>query len=197
MPSGDFPAGIGPETTRGTTDSLYGPKPPKILWTVHPMDAYGVVVPGAINSGYMSRIRWPETGTIDRIAIFCIATGAGNIDLGVYDTTATTRNRLVNSGSVALVANSWVAGTVSLPVKGGDFADLAFGVDNATASVACVAAKHAAMSVLPSGWYPVPLGGSPRLNGYVSTGFFTLPLTIAEASMANDLNYPLIMARYT
>lgn len=165
---------------------------------LHPSAAYTTTVPGTINRGYMTRVTFPETGTIIRLMCFCMATGSGNIDYAIYDTTATTRNRIgASSGAVALVATSWVEGTVSIPVYAGMVADLAFGVSSATSSVAGCGYQTVKMSQLPTGWSPAPGGGLERVSSFVNTTFGpSLPATIAEANMVNDTNYPLIGYRY-
>lgn len=159
-------------------------------------EAYTTVAPGAINSGYMSRCMWPDSGVIDRLMMYCNLSGAGNFDMGIYDTTPVTRNRLVSSGSTALVASSWNQVTVSLNVNAGDMFEFAFGVDNIVSTFAFAASNTAPMTVLPTGWMPITSGGEPRLNGYKAAGMFPLPATVTYATVTNDLNFPLILARY-
>ena len=184
--------------SRALADSLYNPRVgPKIYFTSPIHDCYSVVPPGA-GAGYMERIMIPETGTITRMMCF-ITTSAGNVDLGIYDTSATTRNRLASTGNVACATvNTWHDQplTSPLPVRGGDSVDLAISASS-TAAFAAKASNRPEMGSLPAGRMPVPLGGAPKVQAYVASGFNVLPATIAEASMGTDGNFPLIAVVYS
>lgn len=180
----------GGDLTRSLADSLYAPHMPKTIWTVDPRNCSQ-----QSSSSFFSRVVWPMTGTIDRLAIFCTATSATNAEMGVYDTSATTRNRLATTGAVALTASTYAVGTISLAVVGGDSVDLGYAMSNGSGSAAGASYNNGSMPLLPSGFMPVSLGGAPRLSYFVS-GLTSLSSTILESNMSLDTFNPLVIARY-
>lgn len=187
------PSGGGSGLARATADTLYKERFEKTVWTFDPRNAAQ-----QSNAAFFSRIRWPETGTVDRLAVFCTTVGtAATVEIGVYDTTATTRNRVTPSGGgVAVSAAAYITRTISLSVTGGDYVDLGYASNDGSASFAGASYNSGSMPLLPSGWLAVPLGGSPRLSYFVS-GLTALGATISEASMSLDAFNPLILARYS
>lgn len=136
---------------RSALDARYEPRFPKIAWTIPPQLAYTVSTIGT-NGAIGGRVVWPETGIINALGVF-VRVQSGNLDIGVYDTSATTRNRLVSTGSTAVAAaNTYQTIAVNLPVTAGVSADLMLGCDNGTASFATNTPIDNAQMVLPSGW---------------------------------------------
>jgi hypothetical protein len=164
----------------------------KTAGTMHPNQA---TQQSAAN--FFARIIWPYTGTIDRLMVFCTAIGTSTtIELGVYDTSATTRNRLTVVTGVSLVTTSYVAGTVSLAVIAGDSADLGYATNNGNASFAGNTMNTSGnMARLPAGWMPVSGGGQERMSYFLS-GITSLATTFLESNMSLDVFCPLILARY-
>ena len=184
--------------TRSQADALYDAKQcPKTVQNMKISEAYTSVAPGAVNSGYLVRGIWPESGSVDRVMVFCnVQGGAANVELGLYDTTPVTRNRL-RSGSTTCLASSWREVVFApLTVAAGDFFEWALGVDSVLPSFASSYSVRHEMCTLPTGWMPIPSGGEPRLSAFKSSGMFPLPATISYASLSIDGNVPLMMARY-
>jgi hypothetical protein len=167
----------------------------KIVSTIPPVAANGFnAIPA--NGAIGGRILWPETGTINALAVF-IGTTSGNIDIGVYDTNGASRTRLASFGTVAAGgANAYQSVVVSLPVVKGNAADLMLAADNATVTFAMQGAANAAQLILPAGWLPVAGAATPNIAPALNGAAFPLPNPITEASFAANVRIPLILARY-
>lgn len=142
-----------------------------------------------------ARIVIPKTGTLHDISIF-LTTAAGNIDVGLYDTAATTRNRVYHSGAAAApAASAWrVVADPALSVTAGDQYDLAMGISATTCGILRFPGQQNAQTSLPSGFDPVSGGGVPLLV-WSTTGASTLPATLSEASLSAHPSVLGIMAR--
>lgn len=169
---------------------------PKILVTQPPQVCSVPAAPGA-GQGWTVRVPIPLTGTIIGLAVF-LTTSAGNIDIGIYDTSAGTRNRLASIGATAAgTVNQYQAGTISLPVTAGDDVDFAASASS-TAAFASAPMDRSEMGQMPAGWMTVPLGGKNAIQTKVISGFNPLPLTLAESAMlaGNQNSIVCIMALY-
>ena len=163
-----------------------------------PLAPSDMVTPGT-NTLY--GVRWvaPATGTLAGIATY-FDTSSGNYEVGVYDTTATTRNRLYTSGNVAFgIGGQWVElATPNLAVTRGDHLDLCIRVDNAIVRIAYLeyaAGIGAAFGgPLPAGYLTSPLGGKP-VYSWNATAIAAIPATIAEASLNPYFRVPVLLTR--
>lgn len=128
------------------------------------------------------RVVIPKTGTLNNLSVF-IVTSAGNLDAGVYDTSATTRNRLYHTGSIASPGTGWRnLGNPGLSVTVNDEYDFAIVGSSASLQLARqVTGLATSMYTLPSGFLS-GLGGTPFL-GWDFSAAIPLPATLAEASM--------------
>lgn len=171
-------------TISGTTPaSGYGTQFDGIVQPIGVFNVLGLnsFTPGA-NLVWGSRVVIPKTGTLNNLSVW-VSTSAGNIDVGVYDTAATTRNLLYHTGSIASPGTGWRnVGNPGLSVTVNDVYD--FAVVGSSASLALGRATGAATttSTLPSGFL-TGSGGTPWLGWDFNAGAATLPNTIAEASM--------------
>ena len=149
------------------------------------------------NDARGTRVIARKSGRIRDLTIF-VGTSSGNIDLGIYDTVATTRTKLYSSGSTACgTGNAWqtVTADTGVDVKAGDHLDLALACDNATATFGRAAAfANAAVVDLPSNYWTAPNGGANFMN-WVKATAFALPSTIAESGFTTATTFPFIMAR--
>jgi hypothetical protein len=148
------------------------------------------------NDARGQRVICRKTGVLTDLAVF-VGTSSGNVDIGVYDDTATTRNKLYSSGSVACgTANTWQLFTgITLAVVAGRHYDLALACDNATATFGRAASfTQAAAPNLPTNFWPAPNGGVNKLH-WVKATAFPLPSTIAESAFTTATGYPFIMGR--
>jgi hypothetical protein len=182
-----------------TTSSLgaqyaYTPQPPALITTVDPKLATGVAAMSSANQARGARVIVPRTGTLHDIAIW-IGTASGNIDLAVYDTTATTRNRLWSSGSVACpTAAVWaIVGDPAISVTAGQQLDFVLAIDNTTATFARVGAGGNWID-LPTAFHVADGGGKPTLSWVRGTSF-PLATTLAESGLGVGTTIPLIIAR--
>lgn len=142
-----------------------------------------------------TRIVIPKTGTLHDLSIF-LTTAAGNIDVGIYDTSATTRNRVYHSGAgAAPAANAWrVVADPALSVTAGDQYDLAIGISATTCALLRHSSQQNPQMSLPSGFDPVSGGGLPLIS-WSTTGASTLPATLSEASLQAQVSVCAMMAR--
>lgn len=171
---------------------------PKVVFTIDPNDIPTQRATVA-NEAYGYRVALPETGTITHMAAYITTAGAGNFDIGIYDTTVTTRNRLRSTGAVAVGGTGWraVVLTSSLNVLAGDQVDFAVSFSLNTATLGAGGATSANVLNLPSGWMPVPLGGTPKLGWRAATSH-PLPTTITEANLLDDSGWTVaIAAKYS
>ena len=179
----------------GTVGRLAAPQMPGL---VAPYDPRMVSAGNTFtaNQGRGVRVVVPRTGTLTDLSVY-IVTSSGNIDVAVYDTTGTTRNRLWSSGSVACpAANAWTAvGNPGLSVTIGQQLDLTISVDNITASIGrCYGNSAAASADLPASFWTAD-DGAFNLLSWQAAAVFPLPATLAEASMAVSAVYPCLIAR--
>ncbi len=146
------------------------------------------------------RVIIPYSGTLRN---FYIAPGLqnGNVEGVILDDTATTRNRLWTSGSVACPAISvWTSiGDPNLSVVAGQHVDLMLGSDSATATFYRYNMMPLnAFSFLPSGVLVAPGGAAGNMSWQVVRADFTgFPSTFAEASMVAQAGIPMILVRLT
>lgn len=153
-----------------------------------------LVVLGA-NTAYGCRVIIPKTGVLHDLAAY-VGVSSGNVDIGVYDTTLTTRNKLYSSGSIACpAANGWrIFADPALYVTAGQHLDLVLVPDNATASFLRFATGAANAWWLPTGFLTSPLGGIPKWH-WSKVTTFPLPATLAESALAQDQTFIQIIAR--
>lgn len=156
--------------------------------------------PGALNAAghcYGSRCIVPKSGTLHDLAIV-VGTASGNIEVGVLDTTATTRNRLYTTGTIACpTGTGWhIVGDPALSVTAGDHLDLYMSVDNVTATFS----RHSSLgttgeATLPANFLVSPLGGSPIIMWDFTGG--SIGTTTAETNLTNfgGTVAPIIIAR--
>lgn len=169
--------------------SLVGP-----LQTLIGANSLSAVGPGTSNM-WGSRVLIPYTGTLHDLSVF-IGTSSGNIDIGILDTTATTRNRLYHSGSTASPGTGWrIIGDPALSVTAGDMVDFCITCDNNTITIGFVGINAAAAQTLPTNFILSPLGGAPKMS-WLATSNATVPATIAESSLAvANTSIPMLIAR--
>jgi hypothetical protein len=141
------------------------------------------------------RIVIPLSGTLHDIAVYCV-TASGNLDVGLFDTAATTRNRVYHSGAIAMpAAGAWrIIADPNLSVTAGDQYDLTVGISSTTATFLRYNASANAQMQLPAGFDPVSGGGTPLL-AWIVTGASVIPSTVAEASLTANLNLIGVIAR--
>lgn len=136
----------------------------------------------------------PKTGTLSSIAVL-IHTSAGNIDVGVYDDTATTRNRLYSSGSTASPGTGWrTIGTPALAVTAGQSIDLVVVGDNA--GLRLFRSVYAGTVTLPTGFFPVS-GGAAPIMGWTKAAGFPIAATQTEAGMTSSGQFLGLIAQIT
>lgn len=145
------------------------------------------------NSAFLCRVVIPVTGTLHDLAV-CITANSGTIDIGIYDTAATTRNRLYHSGGVAVSGNGWhTVADPAMAVTAGDNYDFAVLASAGTLNLARASAVVTQQyGPLPANFLP-GAGGSPLLGWTVATGVTALPSTLTEA--ASGQFPPIIIAR--
>src|SRR5207248_5975874 len=104
---------------------------PNLASSSDPRLVAGAVAPGA-NNALGARTVIPSSGVLHDLAVY-VNVQSGNLDVGVYDT-ASPRNRLYHSGSVACpAAGAWqIVGDPALSVVAGQQYDFLCGVDNGT-----------------------------------------------------------------
>ena len=134
------------------------------------------------------KYRWPKTGSVTGLAVYVIAGAAGNVTLGIYDTSATNLNLLATSASAAVGANNtWQNAdmTVALPVVAGTDAYLVVHGDNASATYGRTAAlaSNVSQGPLPAGYMTGADGLLMRSWDFNRASYSApLPNTIATAS---------------
>lgn len=151
-----------------------------------------------LNTIYGFRVVVPATGTLAGLACN-ITASSGNYDIGVYDTSATTRNRLYSKGSTASPGTGWrELGTPALAVNAGDHVDICVVTDNNTFAIDfCLGGGSAGFGTMPANYLVSPLGGAAKLWWFASVTF-PLPSTIAESSLAvTNQSIPIIVGRIT
>jgi hypothetical protein len=181
--------------TRQLADSLYQPHHPGFISTW-----YGGIA-GAGNSGgftanemIAARVVVPMTGQLRDVS-FMTTVASGNYDIGVYDTTATTRTRLGSKGSTAFgAAGTWNTYDPNIAVTAGQSIDLAISCNNAVATIPGDFSAREEFSKLPANFIPTTGGGAPYLLWHAFTAF-PCPATVSEASLFTYYFVPLIIAR--
>jgi hypothetical protein len=178
-------------TTKTLTDIetlLTYPSFANVVAPVDPRSPFSVPTYPTANTMFGVRVVIPYTGTLRDLAVYVGTVSSGNVDVGVLDTTGTTRNILYTKGSTACPAvNGWrIIGDPNLAVTRGDQYDLLFACDNATATFARLATIGPSQVVMPTGYWTAPLGGVNTLLWTKPTSFPlpTSPGTIAESSFA-------------
>lgn len=157
------------------------------VWPMNPSVVYGTnaTVAAPASTAIGNRVIINKSGTLDNLAVFLATGSAGhNVDVGIYDTSATTRNRLYHSGATATVSSAWLAVSgVGLSVTAGDQYDLAVVADSTSVSFIRQTAAANAMSKLPTALFPTAGGAAAFLAWEANVGGSTLPSTIAESAM--------------
>lgn len=141
--------------------------------------------------GYRMIVR--KSGTVKDFHVF-IANSSGNVEGSIYDTSATTRNRLWSSGSMASPGTGWQKlGDPNIVVSAGDHIDLCLSADNATITFnRFPSLGSGVIPTLPSGFWTSPLSGSPKLVWSVAASF-PAPSTLLESNLAQQtVNFAVI-----
>lgn len=140
------------------------------------------------------RVIIPKTGTLKGFSVW-VTTASGNCEGAVIDTTVTTRNVLWSSGSVVVAgASVWqTIGDPNISVTIGQQLDLAFTIDNITASIAR-AASIASLHTLPAAFPVQASGGAANKMNWDAAQTIPIGSTIAEASLVGTSIVPLIIA---
>lgn len=148
------------------------------------------------NQMYAVRVTIPHDGVLHDLGVY-ITNQSGNLDLGIYDTSATTRNKLYSSGTtVVAAAGTWQTVDPNLAVKRGDHLDFAFACDNAVAAFGRQSTTGGNQMILPTTWMASPLGGVSRME-WAKTVSFPLPLTVLESAFIASTTCPLLCAIIT
>lgn len=166
-----------------------------VVWTVDSRYAGNVTAISA-NLALGSRVVIPRAGTISGLSVF-IGTASGNIDVGVYSVSGTSRTKLYSSGSTAAAgSNAWQSFSPSLVVNAGDIVDFCIAVDNGTVTIGRIADSIGALASLPSG-YDSDASGSEVLTWAKSTSF-PLPASFSSVTAASATTVaPIIVAKLT
>lgn len=133
----------------------------------------------ALKSGYVTQVG------------FYVGVSSGNVDMGIYNTAATTRARLWSSGTTACgTVNTWQIFTVTngaVPVTEGDHFDVAMAVDNGTVSVGRLAAPtNAGVQLMTAPLLQSQTGaGANKLSWSIATSF-PLPATLTESALVTS-----------
>lgn len=128
-----------------------------------------------------------RSGTVSAVG-FYVGVSSGNVDMGIYDTAATTRARFWSSGTTACgTVNTWQVFTVTaglVRVAEGDHFDVALAVDNATVSVGRLAAPtNAGVQLMTAPFLQSQTGaGGNKLAWSIATSF-PLPATLTETGL--------------
>jgi hypothetical protein len=135
------------------------------------------------NQAWGVRVVIPVTGTLHDIAVY-VSTNSGTVDVGVYDTAATTRTRLYHSGTVTPGGTGWrIIGDPALAVSVNDEYDIVACFSSASFVFVRLAGTNALQYTLPTNFL-AGAGGTPLVGWSFAVGAATLPSTIAEASMS-------------
>ncbi len=175
-------------------DPYYAPQIPALVYTIDPRLPASTGGSSGIGVLRGARVIVPRTGTLTDFAIF-VTVQSGNIDVGILDTSATTRNRLWSTGSVACpAAGAWTTYNPNLSVTAGQQLDFVFVADNTTATLPryVTGGNYAG---LPTSFHPAAGGATPRLVWNGTGSSFPIPSTYAESNMTVSVNVPLIIAR--
>jgi hypothetical protein len=168
---------------------------PGLIAPIDPRLFNSTTTPGA-NGMVGVRVTIPYSGTLHDLAVY-ITASAGNLDIGIIDTTVTTRNRLYHSGAIASPGTGWrILADPNLAVNAGDQLDLVLSTDsNSSIFAAAVLAVQNALPQLPSAFHVSPLGGLPILSWFTGSVGSTIPSTIAESSITANQKTTAIICR--
>lgn len=158
------------------------------------------------NQAKAARAIVPRDGLIVEVAVFVVAS-SGNLDVGIYDCSATNRVRLYSSGSTATgSATTWQSFTLATPLSvfRGQHLDLAVASDNGTTTLLGsqnIGSNNA--SAWPSAaWMPVFTDAAGTVAGstvarylWAITTAFPLPNPAPEASMGVSAAAPMVFCR--
>ncbi len=149
---------------------------------LQPSNAGSSFTPG-LNVIWASRVVIPITGTLHDLAVF-IATSAGNLDIGIFDTSATTRNRLYHSGAVVSPGTGWrIIGDPALAVTAGTNYDFVIVSSSASTAFIRMTSGTTPQSTLPANFLPGG-GGTPWTGWSAAAGGATLPTSVAESGIS-------------
>lgn len=161
---------------------------PPLVNLIAPIDPRVIAAVSALvaNTMYGVRVTVPYSGTLHDLAVY-VAVSSGNVDIGVMDTTATTRNVLYTKGTtVCPAANGWrIIGDPNIAVTRGDQLDLLFSADNATATFGRLATTGPQQMSMPTAFWPSPLGGVNTLFWTKATSFPLPTPTVTEATFSS------------
>lgn len=142
------------------------------------------------------RVVIPYDGVLHGLSVY-VGGASGNIDLGILDTTATTRNKLYSSGSIVCAgANAYQSVDPNLAVKRGDHLDFVVACDNAVATFGRYAPVGGGVMAFPTGFLPSPLGGVNKVS-WLKTTSFPIPSTVAESAFTLTAAAPWVGAYLT
>lgn len=147
---------------------------------------------------YACRVIIPVSGTLAGLSAN-ITASSGNYDIGVLDTTATTRNRLYHSGNTASPGTGWrELGTPALAVSAGDHLDFCISADNGTFAILLGnQGGTGGFGQMAANYLVSPLGGAPKPWWFATTQN-PIPATLAESSLTvTNPSVPLIIGRIT
>ncbi len=169
-------------------DSIIAPMDPRLI------TAAGFAL--AVNQGIFVRVVAPKTGIIRDLSIF-ITTSAGNIDVAIYDSAATTINRLYSTGAIACPATTnWaIVGDPQILVTRGQVLYLGVSCSSATTGIGrATALTSTQASVLPTGFWPAS-GATPAKVVMYDAALHPFPATYTYANGAVTNSVPALMAR--
>lgn len=144
------------------------------------------------------RVVIPKDGLLRDLSVF-VGTAAGNVEVAVLDTAATTRNILYKSGNVAVAGtNVWqVIADPQLPVSRGDALDFEASFSSATVRVAWLNSFAAGYGDLPTGYLPVTGGATNQFVWLDNTSSipYGSTTTVSESLLTNTSSTPLVIGR--
>ena len=158
---------------------------------------------GASVAHFGFRAVMPRSGVLHDLAVY-ISVPAGNIEVGLLNTVATTRTILYKTGSVAATAShAWqIIGDPALAVSAGDQVDVSYAATSASNTIMWVGGEvntgtDAPSGALPANFVPAPGGGKNTICWADSTS--PIPYggttTVAESSLVAQQNIPLVIGR--
>lgn len=157
-------------------------------------DPFLQTTPSAVTANAIRavRVRVLKTGTLRDLYVYCGATG-GNVKGSIWST-AGTRARLFDGGSVAAAVGWLSLGDPALAVTAGDWLDFGVMADNAAVTFGrCASFSASAQGVLPSNFMVTPGGALGKISWQHSPGSFTNPATISEANVGSGTGNPFFV----
>lgn len=188
---------LSPTSSRASSSSsagvVAGSAPASFVAPCDPRLAINNSLTLGANVGAGCRVVIPTTGTLHNLTIY-IAASAGNLDIAVYDTAATTRNRLYSSGSVASPGTGWrTIGDPALAVTAGQQVDLCIAMSSGSCTIGRNNVTIAdPITHLPTGFFAASGGGAPYLDWQRLTSL-PWPSTILESSFLESLSTFFVM----